>query len=210
MVYDPDVGVDRYGNAFTAWKQHSPTYIYPDPVVGFNRFATGIGWGTTNVLYPFPTGIAAFLSSPRIAVDDNGNVVMVFVAYGYLTDSLGNHNNEHVKIYAGRYIPGMGWETFTRIGTDLTTTKQDLYTPSIAMDRNGNAAVVWNSSGAPPQVWANLYVAGSGWMTATQMGNTTSDDFITYSSPPRIAIGGNGKVIIVWTNSQKLYCKMKY
>lgn len=63
--------------------------------------------------------------------------------------------------------------------------------PSIAVDANNHAIAVFTQDSS---IWANRYVAGSGWGTAemieTNSGSTTV---------PRIEVDANGNAIAVWT-----------
>lgn len=85
------------------------------------------------------------------------------------------------------------WGGATLIETNNTG---DATAPQVAMDSDGNAVAVWTQSdgGAHFNLWANRYLAGSGWLTPILI-----DSDATFSTTsPYIAMDGSGDAIAVW------------
>ena len=128
-------------------------------------------------------------SSPRIAVDPSGNVMAVWM------QSDGNAQS----IYANKYTAGAGWGTATL----LETSDMPASSPQIVADSMGNFLAVWAQAwktvnGERDGIYANRYVAGTGWGTAvTVYADTTNGD--VSANPPQIAADPNGNAVAVWS-----------
>jgi hypothetical protein len=88
----------------------------------------------------------------------------------------------------------MGWGTPTLIEAGAGSA---LGLPRIAMDAAGNATAVWPQSGASPStqdIWANRYLSGSGWGTATLIGPTGAGT----SFEPEIGVDTIGNAVVTW------------
>jgi len=71
----------------------------------------------------------------------------------------------------------------------------DAYYPKIAIDANGNAVAVWSQyDGTRLNIWANRYVAGTGWGTAALIETDNAGAAVL----PRVAMDANGNAIAVW------------
>ena len=126
-------------------------------------------------------------SSPKIAVDPNGNIMAVWVQY--------DMNDTDQTIYANRYVVGSGWGTATL----LETSDLPVSNPRIAVDSNGNAIAVWQQqrwAGGPSVIYANRYVAGTGWGTVTVVYVDTTN--YVWADDPQIAVDPNGNAMAVW------------
>ncbi len=142
-------------------------------------FTTGDGaWGKAELI---ETNDLEGAFSPQIAIDSAGNAMAVWAQGGLFIND---------NIWANRYVAGTGWGTAQLIETnDLTA-----FSPQIAIDSAGNAIAVWVQGGVRNQsIWANRYVAGTGWGTAELI--ETND--LTAGSP-QIAIDSAGNAIAVW------------
>jgi len=115
-------------------------------------------------------------SSPQVAVDDDGNAVVVFE----------QPDDGIWSIRANRYLAGDGWgiaETLedSRLGTDE---------PRVVMDHQGNAITVWEQSA----LWAARLEPATGW---------SAPEMITESSglrigSPDLAVDASGAALVVW------------
>jgi hypothetical protein len=66
--------------------------------------------------------------------------------------------------------------------------------PEIAVDASGNALAVWKQSdGVRANIWANRYVAGTGWGDAVLIENSTDS-----TTGPQVAVDANGNALAVW------------
>lgn len=67
--------------------------------------------------------------------------------------------------------------------------------PQVAVDAGGNAIAVWHQSdGVRNNLWANRYVAGSGWGTPELIEHND----VGAAVYPRIAMTGTGDAFVVW------------
>ncbi len=170
------VAVDASGNATAVWQQSDSIWA--------NRYTAGSGWGT-------PVLIEAgndWAGNPQVGVDAGGNVTAVW------WQRIGGR----ISTVANRYVPGSGWGNPVAIEADDSG---DTGPPQIAVDAAGNAVVVWpwsadtGGSNFIYNVWANRYVAGVGWGSATPIdsNNTTQPN-----TAPQVALGADGNAIAVW------------
>ena len=143
-------------------------------------------WGPATLLET-GTGTA---SAPMIAVEPNGNVMAVWVQW----DEYGTSYH----IYANRYVVGSGWGSPNL----LETSDLAVYKPRIAADSNGNAIAVWQQTwttfGERFSIYANRYVAGTGWGAATAV-YEDKKDWLSATGAPRIAVDPNGNAMAVWS-----------
>jgi hypothetical protein len=144
------------------------------------------GWGSTELIESDDTNDAV---SPDIAADSDGNAIAVWR----------QTEGTRFSIYANRYVVGTGWGS-----AELIETNQDgnAYSPKIAFDSSGNALAVWQQSdGNRPNIWANRYVAGSGWGTAELIETTNTGG----AYGPKIAVDDSGNALAVWHQSNGSY-----
>jgi len=65
--------------------------------------------------------------------------------------------------------------------------------PQITVDTNGDAVAVWQQTDGTQNVWANRYLAGWGWGTATTVSDGTGD-----ATVPQVATDASGDAVAVW------------
>jgi hypothetical protein len=170
---DPQVVMDRNGNAIAVWKQHDGTAMS----IYTNRYVLGTGWGAAGALLEATNGAA---DRPQLAVDDNGNVIAVWEQYDGTANS----------IYANRYVIGVGWGAAAAIETGTGPAR----TAQVSMEANGNAIAVWSQyDGTSWSIYANRYLAGASWGTAQLLETGTGQ-----ASNPQVAVDINGKAFAVW------------
>jgi len=165
----PQIGFDAAGNAMVVWQQTA---------VWANRYIAGVGWGAA-VQIESNAGIA---SSPQIAVHASGDATVVWHQSG----AAGN------DIWANHYDVGSNmWTAPVLLETDDTG---DAVNPQIAGDAAGNAMAVWRQSdGTYNNIFANRYVAGSGWQGATLIESNSGT-----AGNPSVAMDINGNASAVW------------
>ncbi|MFH1824702.1 MAG: hypothetical protein ABH873_05695 [Candidatus Firestonebacteria bacterium] len=184
-----NVGVSNYDPGNLAFNN---TY-YWQIVAKDNKGASTVGpkwsftvragvWGTAALIETYNAGSATY---PQIAVDTNGNGIAVW----YQSDGM------MYNIWARRYVAGTGWGIAALIETDNVG---DALYPQIAVDTNGNGIAVWYQyDGTRWNIWANRYVAGTGWGTV-ELIETNNTGSALY---PQIAVDTNGNGIAVWRQS---------
>jgi FG-GAP-like repeat len=131
----------------------------------------------TPIMLEANSGEAQF---PRLAADASGAAIAVWA----------QHDGAAMSIWANRYIAGQGWGMATLIEDNTG----DARGPWVAMDGNGNAVVVWSQyDGVYLSIWANRYVAGEGWGTATLIETNPGDADFT-----RVAMNNGGRAMALW------------
>jgi hypothetical protein len=173
----PQVAIDASGNALAVWAQHDGTKYN----ILTNRYVTGTGWGAAELIGTDNVGGAY---NPQLAIDPSGNAMAVWRQ----PDDFRNN------IWANRYVAETGWGTAELIETDNVS---GAYSPQLAIDPSGNAMAVWEQyDGSRNNIWANRYVAGTGWGAAelieTDAGN---------ANYPQVAIDPSGNAMAVWRQS---------
>ncbi|MBN2041649.1 MAG: hypothetical protein JW864_16555 [Spirochaetes bacterium] len=132
----PHVAIDSDGNAIAVWEQSISGYysIYS------NRYVPGTGWGTAERI----DNIDNIATTSQVSGNEDGIAVAV---WSQLEGSV-------YHIWANRYVPGAGWGTAVRIQTDDNSG----INPSVAVDNEGNAIVVWEQeSGTRYDIWSCRY-----------------------------------------------------
>lgn len=82
-----------------------------------------------------------------------------------------------------------------------TDNSGDADLPHVAMDSGGNAISVWQQSdGGTNHIWANRYVAGTGWGTAERIDNDPAGAYI-----PKVAMSPGGSAIAVWRQPSSIW-----
>lgn|SRR5882757_3399520 len=170
----PRVKFDSHGNAIATWSQDSTRGN-----IWSSRYVAGTGWSTPIPIEAANDGLA---SLPRLAVDPSGDAIVAWQ----------HSDGTRVSIWSNHYSVGSGWGTEIMIEPPPAG---DAAEPWVDIDSNGNALAVWaQSDGTHTAIWANRYVAGTGWSTAAPIDTDTTGDAAT----PSVAIDGNGAALAVW------------
>ena len=116
---------------------------------------------------------------PQIAVDNNGNALMVWQQNG--------------DIWA-KYSDGANWVSSELIETNMATA----FEPRTAFDNNGNAFAVWPQYddrliGSRISIWVNRF-DGSSWGNAVRIETNNAEDAVQ----PQIVFSSSGKAFVVW------------
>ncbi len=122
---------------------------------------------------------------------DAENLTLAVCGSGAAIAVWGQRDGSDMYIWANHYDPDTGWGTAEIIQN--STTWSGAY-PEVAMNDSGDAMAVWlqydNGKG---YVFANSYIAGTGWGWAQQIDTGTQS-----ASNPAIAMDGSGNVIAAW------------
>ncbi|MBW2402706.1 MAG: hypothetical protein JRF42_02610 [Deltaproteobacteria bacterium] len=184
--WGPGVALDNHGRATAVWTRNDDDY---NGSIWTSSHEPSTGWGSTTrldsdliVQVGFELGpdgeefvIAGGASQPKVAVNDNGNAVAVWL--NYVSGSL----------WASPYLPGAGWGSPTLVGAPAWS-----FTPSyVAMDEAGRAIAV-NLDGR-----ASSYSPMDGWSSVTLGGG----DYTT--SSPNVAVAKNGQALVVWKEKRE-------
>jgi hypothetical protein len=129
------------------------------------------------------SGAGQSANSPQVAVDPNGNAVVVW--------SLFDGTNSRIQ---ARRRSASG--TLSSKQT-LSAAGQDAQTPQVAVDANGNAVVVWQrSDGTNVRIQAR-YRSASGTLSSVQTLSAAGQD----ASDPQVSVDPNGNAVAVWWRS---------
>ncbi|MBN2039920.1 MAG: Ig-like domain-containing protein [Spirochaetes bacterium] len=141
--------------------------------------------------------------NPRIAMDDNGNAVIVW------QQALGEGYQVYMSEYRGSWLhPGTAADYINPYVVGMS----DLH-PQPAMDNNGNALIVWrqlNYDYSRYQVFISEYRESPPW----DHPDSTADEFSMtpgFAYDPEVAMNGNGDAVAVWrveNISSRIYMKV--
>jgi len=134
-------------------------------------------------------------NNPRVATDENGNAIAVWVQ--------SDASPQEYGLWSNRYVPGKGWGKPERINSYVGQADW----PSIAMSAHGQAMAVWaqyslfdpnNPQPFSGSLWASHYEPGHGWSKPQQIeDNTTNPNWPTV----KMDESGNGVVVYLKTNT---------
>jgi hypothetical protein len=136
-AYAPAVASDPNGNGTAVWLQSTQAGGTPLQIA-VSRYRPGLGWSAPETLAE-----GGVTNNPRVAMDSEGNAIVAYTRLAPLEDN--------VDAWAHTYSGGE-WSEAVRLGLDEFT--GPAYQPSLAMNANGNAMVVWREG---PDVWAAAF-----------------------------------------------------
>jgi hypothetical protein len=176
--FAPDVAAYGLGGAFAVWKRLGVSAMH----VWASRFDPGSG--TWELPTPLETSPAGDASNPQVAAGAAGNAVAVWQQ----PEPAGR-----LRIYAASFSPGGGWGAATLVDRN---NDGDSDLPKAGVDAGGNAVAVWEQldNSAVMKVWANRYIAGSGWQTPARIGSSGAGA----AQNPVVAVDPAGNAVAVW------------
>jgi hypothetical protein len=182
--------MDGSGNALVVWYQ-ADFYLYSEGPLGSvvtsgfnvyaNRYTAGAGWhdATTQLNITDDGGTR---SEPQIAMDDEGNAMVVWHDYS----STGPYTSSN------RFEAGSGWQ-----GQQRSPTVPAVGHLQIAMNNEGKAITIASRDN---QIGSIRYEASNGWegsgWDVTGETNKTPNRWLIFK--PKIAIDNEGNAIAVW------------
>lgn len=183
-VFEPQVAMDNNGNAIVVWPQFDGSYeqIYK------SEFRND-GWNIPSDLSDNISPDGSDAGHPKMAMDDNGNAIVVWDQFDPSTD---------LSVIMMSEYRGSSWSTpalenkISPSGSDVATASTD-----VAMDNNGEATIVWGQEwDGLVRVFLSEYRNG-GWIHPA----TTA----SYISPlngqiagPVVSMDDNGDAVITW------------
>ncbi len=173
----PQVAMDRSGNAIAVWKQE--TYNGTIDILS-NCYMPETGWGIAELIETDDAGDA---DKPVISMNNEGMAVAAWV----------QNDGSSVNINANRYNPETGWGTAELVETDDAG---NAYAPSVAIDNEGNAVVVWRHHDLTGyNILSNFNPFGHKWQPNFVERLDAGDNNSNY---PHVAFDGKGNAIAVW------------
>ena len=127
-AYNPQVAMDDNGNALIVWMQHNGTrqQIYK------SEYRDG-EWTHPTDLFNSISPDAGSANSPQVAMDDNGNALIVWP----------QSDGSNYQVFKSEYRDG-AWTHPEDLDDNISQNGQDAYPSQVAMDDSGNAVIVWN------------------------------------------------------------------
>lgn len=178
------IAVNEAGNAFAVWREFTGTRF----IVRADRFTPDKGWGNAETIEADNPRDAfePIANTPKIAVDDDGNAMAVWV-----------QNSTSLEIRANRFTPDNGWGTAKTIEAVNTG---NAFRPQIAVDDDSNAMAVWQKGPIGSfKIRASRFTPDNGWSAA----ETIEDDNDRKNSlTPQIAVDDDGNALVVWKQGE--------
>lgn len=179
--YFPKVAMDAQGNAIVVWAQFN------------GMFSQVYKAELRNGVWSYPIDVndnispeTAEVSDPEVAMDDNGNAIIVW------TQSDGFNN----QLFKSEYRNG-AWTHPVNQQDNISPNNENAYSPTVAMDNNGNAIISWSESdGGLPQIFMSQYRNGA-WIHPANLADNISVNN-QMASNPSLAMSDNGDALIVW------------
>jgi len=133
-----------------------------------------------------PDGEDADAYYPQVAMDDNGNALIVWEQF----------NGSNYQVFKSEYRDGE-WTHPADLDDHISPDGQDAEEPHAAMDNNGNAVIVWDQDdGSNWRIFKSEYRNGA-WTHPADLDEYISPDgYDAY--PSRVAMDNSGNALIVW------------
>jgi len=180
---NPQVAMDDNGNAVIVWTQFDGNNYQ----IFKSEYRSGT-WTHPASLSDNISPDGQHASSPQVAMDDNGNAIIVWSQYD---------GNGIDQIFKSEYRSGT-WTHPASLSDNISPDGQHAYYPQVAMDDNGNAVIVWRQSdGSNTQIFKSEYRSGT-WTHPISLSDNISPDGQDASNP-QVATDDNGNAVIVWT-----------
>ncbi len=182
QVDNPQVAMDNNGHAVIVWYQYDGSGY--DQIFR-SEYRNG-KWTNPASLNDniSPNGVDA--DSPQVAMDDNGNAVIVWYQ---------NTSNGHDQIFRSEYRNGT-WTKPSSLTGNIPN-GVDASSPQVVMDDNGNAIIVWDQyDGSKDQIFRSEYRNGT-WTNPSSVNDNISPNGQD-AWYPQVAMDDNGNAVIVW------------
>ena len=175
-AYDPQVALDRDGDAIAVWKRFSGTNFIVQAAV---RPAGGTFAGPTDL-----SAAGRSAQAPQVAIDQDGDAIAVW-----------ERSNGANLVVQAAVRPAGG--TFAA-PVDLSAAGENGQDPQVAVGQAGKAVCVWRrSNGTNMIVQASLRPAGGAFAAPRDLSSAGQD-----TSDPQVAIDPDGDATAVWHTDQ--------
>jgi hypothetical protein len=177
---NPQVAMNASGHGLVVWEQSDGlnSQIYRVD------FVNGAWTKTMLTAHISPEGGNAYF--PRVAINDNGDAVIVWVQY----------DGANYRIYMSERKNWI-WTNPLYLSDSISPPGTDANYPRVVMNNSGDAVIVWQQSdGSAYQVFKSERVNGSWLHPGTALDNVSPDGQNAYY--PVVAMGETGEAIIAW------------
>ena len=175
---DSDLAVARNGLAIAIWQENTSDQSVLRASIGNVRTES---WSPPVAVSP-PGEVALY--SPRVAVDAAGNAIVVWLADG----AAGTFVRARLRSHNGVWGP---LRALSGVGATIAV---------VGVSPSGKAIAVWeqNKQGRRViQASESSTSPASSWSQPTDVSAVTSDSYA-----PRVAIGADGRVILIWAQQR--------
>ena len=181
----PHVAMDNNGNAIIVWWQRDGT----DYHVFKSEYRNVVWVHPVNLADNIGPGGNISWSSPRVAMDDNGNAIIV-----WYQDANGS------QIFKSEYRNGV-WVHPASLSDYISPIGGSAAYPRVAMNNNGIAIIVWlndEGDGTHCEIFKSEYRSGV-WVNPASLSDYISPyGRMDYTLTPQVAMDNNGNAIITW------------
>jgi hypothetical protein len=191
----PAIALDSDGDFVVVWRSYGSSSDPGNNSIQGQRYnSAGTPQGSQFQVNSYTTGDQ---THPAVSLDSDGNFVVVWTSNG----SSGSDTNFY-SIQGQRYN-----STGTFQGAQFQVnsyTTSDQHYPAVALDSDGDFAVVWRSNGSSGSDTNFYSIQGQHYNSAgTLLGTQFQvNSYTTYSqSHPAIAIDSEGNFVIVWQSA---------
>ena len=141
-AYTTTVAMDDHGNAIIAWSQSDGANYQ----VFKSEYRSGSWTHPSNLSdYISPDGTDAYTTT--VAMDNNGNAIIAWL----------QSDGTNYQIFKSEYRSG-SWTHPSNLSDNISPDGADANVPTVAMDNNGNAIIVWyQMDGANYQIFKSEY-----------------------------------------------------
>jgi hypothetical protein len=188
----PKIAVDPSGNAWVIWTEYSNTGI--NSIYVSYRPAGG-SWGAESLLTSstFGTGFG----NTEITADSSGTV---YAVWNTTTSSVVPTPTSTT----GTPVPTPTIFSYPTPVNTPTTQPLPTYTPAPALKLTGNVSFKDTSTG---DIYFSYKVSGGSWSSPAVIASGSQG---TYVSRPKIAVGSNGTVYVIWINYDEKSLNFSY
>lgn len=167
----PSVAVDGDGDFTVVWLE----WEMAQPSIWAKRYDATEGWETAEMLSD--TGL---LAQPQVVAGAGGDALCTW----HHMDGTGFY-----EVWCCAYEGGVGWSAPAALASDASTNHMN---PRVAIDGDGNGAVVWiRSGGMYDGIYSRFYDAGTGWGENV----TISSDYYGDVYLPDVAMNSDGDAL---------------
>lgn len=150
---NPNVTIDRNGNAMVVWEQLPGPYYGGNYEIMVRRYSADNGWSDAIRLNK-NNSAGVHSGEPAISGNENGVVQAVWLEDGVVTAAELQYRSLYgylwgKSIWTARYDPQTGWSEPTQIAAvDPDHTSINLSSPTVAINESGKAVAAWYNAGA--------------------------------------------------------------
>ncbi|MET0335707.1 MAG: hypothetical protein ABW190_15650, partial [Rhizobacter sp.] len=177
---NPRIAVAPNGNATVVWQASGGTTA--NRGTWTNRYTAGGSWGTASHLVAVSGG-----SAPDIAMDANGNAVMVWAQLDVVSPT------EMYALIQAKRQQGGAWGAPIQVARELGANSV-LSLPLVKMSTAGHALVAWGQGNL--SIRATIAAPGGAWPAPTLVKPVGGRSVTT---PVRAALDADGNAFVAWS-----------